>query len=408
MIVDNKEVVFNGGPFQSYWWADEHEPIHLAIKAELPDTVDPDVLERAWEDTKKVYPLIDLVPDDYDEEVVFFKGEGISRPIKSKIALHLAKEVTMYRGFSLTYFQNVITLSAYHSLADEKGLSEIFRTLLNFYISYCTDMPAEAEGVMMKESRQPGAYFIQNTMLQPKEYKPQAVKLYKDIREVFNDDTISADENAAVTVGKMDIPFQAYNEMCQKYNAGLDEFFLYVMARTIYAMYPSERKKLCFGVMTDFRDTFGVGDTIAPCSKKMPVILSYDDVNGCDIKTALDHIAGIRAYQKSDDYIKSHVALENTYSVLNIRNACLSVNFSSEFDIGRNTSFIKDITMFDYSTRSVFMIRLGDMLKVSFQYGCATGKYMNGVSKILNELGIKASITAEPYPVRAEAEEPIV
>lgn len=408
MIIDNREVVFNGGPFQSYWWADEHEPIHPAIQAELADTVDPGLLEKAWEDTKKVYPLIDLVPDDYDEEVVFFKGEGISRPIKSKNALLPAKEATLYRGFSLTYFQNMITLSAYHSLADEKGLSEVFRTLLNFYISYQTDMPAEAKGVMMREGRPPEAYFIQNTMLQPEDYQPQAVRLYKDIREVFNDDTVSADENAAVTVGKMDIPFVAYNEMCRKYGVGYDELFLYVMARTIYAMYPNERKKLCFGVMTDFRDTFGVGDTIAPCSKKMPVVLSYGDVNGCDMETALDHIAGIRAYQKSEDYIKSHVALENTYSVLNIRNACLSVNFSGEFDIGGNTSNIKDITMFDYSTRSVFLLRLGDMLKVSFQYGSATGKYMDGVAKTLNSLDIKAGITAAPYPVGAEAEKPIV
>lgn len=408
MIIDNKEVVFNGGPFQSYWWADEHEPIHPAIKAELTDTVDPDLLEKAWEATKKVYPLIDLVPDDYDEEVVFFKGEGISKPIKSKEALQLAKEVTLHRGFSLTYFQNVITLSAYHSLADEKGLSEIFKTLTNFYISYYQDIPADAEGVMMKENRQPGSYYIQNTMLETNGYKPQAVKLYKDIREIFNDSHISADEDAAVTAGKMDIPFKAYNDICQKYSIGFDEFFLYVMARTIYAMYPGERRNLCFGVMTDFRDTFGVRDTIAPCSKKMPVILSYDDVNGCDIKAALDNIAEKRSCQKSGDYIRSHVAFENTYSVLNIRNACLSINFSGEFDIGGKTSYIKDITMSDYSMRSVFMIRLGDVIKVSFQYGSATREYMDGVLKTLDELDIKANITAGPYPVRAEAEEPVI
>lgn len=408
MTIDNKEVVFNGGPFQSYWWADEHEPIHPAIKAELTDAVAPDLLEKAWEDTKKVYPLIDLVPDDYDEEVVFFKGEGISKPIKSKNTLQLAKEATLYRGFSLTYFQNVITLSAYHSLVDEKGLNEIFRTLMNFYISYYADMPKAAEGVMMKENRQPEEYYIQNTVLQTKEHKPQTVKLYKDIREIFNDSNISADENAAATVGKLDIPFKAYSDMCRKYGVGFDELFIYAMARTVYAMYPKERKKLCFGVMTDFRDTFGVRDTVAPCSKKMPVILSYDDVNGCDIKAALANIAEMRAYQKSDDYIRSHVALENTYSVLNIRNACLSVNFSGEFDIGGKTSYIKDITMSDYSMRSVFMIRLGDIIKVSLQYGTATGKYMDAVSKTLNELDIKASTAAEPYPVKAEAEEPII
>ena len=116
----------------------------------------------------------------------------------------------------------------------------------------------------------------------------------------------------------------------------------------------------------------------------------------------------IRAYQKNDDHIKSYVALENSYAVLGIRNACLSVNFSGEFDIGEKTSYIKNVTMSDYSMKSVFMIRLGDRFKVSFQYGSATDKYMNAVSAVLCALGADAEVTVRAYPLGAETEKPSV
>jgi hypothetical protein len=64
--------------------------------------------------------------------------------------------------------------------------------------------------------------------------------------------------------------------------------------------------------------------------------------------------------------------------------------------------------MTDYSLRSVFMIRLGDNIKASFQYGCATEKYMNVIVKTLGELGVQAKVTVTPYPVSAESDKPII
>jgi hypothetical protein len=408
MIIDNKEVVFNEGPLQSYWWADEHEPIHLAIKAELTDNVDSDILEKAWENTKRVYPLIDLIPDDCDGEVIFFKGEGDSKPVRSKVPLQLAGEVTLYRGVSLVYFENTVTLSAYHSLVDEKGLTEVFKTLLNFYISAFKNISINSANVMMKENRRPEEYFIQNTMLNPKDYNPQPVKLYKDIREIFVDTNVVNDECCAVTVGEMEISAVNFDMLCERVGLSPDELFAYIFALSVYDMYPEERRKLSFGIMTDFRRVFEVSDTIAPCSKKMPLVLSHDDICGGDLNTAAQKIREIRTYQKSDDYIKSHVALENTYGLLNIKNACLSINFSGIFDIDEKTEYIKNITMTDYSLRSVFMIRLGDTIKISFQYGSATEKYMRAAVKALGKLGVHAKVTVKPYPVSAESGKPIV
>ena len=58
--------------------------------------------------------------------------------------------------------------------------------------------------------------------------------------------------------------------------------------------------------------------------------------------------------------------------------------------------------------KSVFMIRLEDKFKVSFQYGSATDKYMDAVSSVLCNLGVNAKITVPAYPLGAETEKPSV
>jgi hypothetical protein len=100
--------------------------------------------------------------------------------------------------------------------------------------------------------------------------------------------------------------------------------------------------------------------------------------------------------------------MENTYSVLNIKNACLSINYAGSFDIGEKTEYIKNITMTDYSMRAVFMMRLGDTVKADFQYGSATGKYMDVIVKTFGKLGVQAKVTVKPYPVYAESDKPTV
>ena len=261
---------------------------------------------------------------------------------------------------------------------------------------------------MMKEGRRPEEYFVQNTMLPAEGYTPQPVMLYRDIREILLDADIANEEGSAGTTGEVTVSFAAWEALAGKLNTGSEALLLSIMAGLVCGMYPGTGKKLCLGVMTDFRGTFRIPDTIAPCSKKMPVILNREDVDGHSPETVAALIGRIRSEQLTADYIRSHVAMENTYSVLNIRNACFSLQFSGRFDLGEYTRHILDITMRDFSIRTAFMIRLGNELKISFQYGAATGKYMAAFVAALDRLGVQAAVTAEPVPVHAEAEQPVV
>ena len=136
----------------------------------------------------------------------------------------------------------------------------------------------------------------------------------------------------------------------------------------------------------------------------MPVVVDRADILENDLKTALAIIAKAREAQKSADYIKTHVALENTYGLLRLRNLGLAIGFSGKFDIGTYTANIKDVTMSDYTSKSAFLVRLGDTFKVSVQYGVATDVYMNSLVRTLESMGVKASVIKRAYPIFAETE----
>ncbi len=405
-MAEERTAVFNGGPFQSYWWADEHEPVHLSIRARLDHGVDPAALERAWERTLRVYPLLDLVPDDEDEEVLFFAGKGESRPVRSRIPLRPAGEAVLGRGFALTWFEDTVTLTCYHSLADEHGLNEIFRTLLACYFSDRTGS-APVPGAVPEEGRRPEEYFVQNTVLPAGGFEPLPVALYRDIREIYLDPDAANADGSAGTAGTAAVPLGAWQALCESSGVSSESLLLGFMAEAVRGMDPGDGRKLCLGAMTDFRDTFSVPETIAPCSKKMPVILSPEETagHGPDIARRIERI---RAGQRTDAYIRSHVAMENTYSVLNIRNACFSLQFCGAFDLGEDTRHVLDLTMWDYSLRSAFALRLGDELRISFQYGEATRRYMDVFAAALREAGADARTAAEPAPIPAEAEQPVL
>ena len=392
-MMNEKKLVFDGGPFQSYWWADEHEPYHLNVRVTIDEIVDGEALAKAWEKTKRVYPLVACVPDDEDEKIYFYAGEKPAPPVQSAKMIKPGSETVMREGFALSFCEDVVTLSAYHSLADEIGLLEILKTLICFYGSQRFDKSETVTSAMTKENRKPEEYFVQNTVLATKDYRPCKVVLYNNIKDIFFDETIKADEDGAVTVGAVDIPYGEIKESFSSGNISEDDFVAALMAKTIENIYPEDERSLAFGMLTDFREAFGIKDTIAPCSKRMPLVLNRAEVKAFGVDQLAGLIAGKRTPQKREDYIKTHVAMENTYGLLNLRNVCAAVNFTGNFDMGAYTSHIKNIMISDYSLCSLFAVKLGDKLKVCFQYGARTDEYMKESVRILSDMGVDARIS---------------
>ena len=398
---------FNGGPYQSYWWNDEHLSPHLTMRANMAHRIDSVALDSAWEKTLRVYPLLGLVPRVVDEEVLFFEGAGGVAPLRSRSQVAPGTEAVGGRGVSLTYWGSTLVLSAYHSLTDARGLAEVFKTLLCLYAEASTGVVAEPACSTLEEGRAPERYFVQSTMLSPRDYTPLPLTLCRSLGDVFCDERVGEDSDDGVTVAQISVPFDPLASLCAALGTSMDVLLLYVLARGVYAANPGEPRDLCMAVACDFREAFHVPASIAPCSRPMPLVVGSEQVVGRPLGEALAAVAAMRARQTSRDYVCSHLALENTYGLLNLRRACITVNCACDFDIGEAASLLKGIELFDCSLRSAWLIRLGDALLANLQFGRETARYADAFVAVLQELGMDARVSVTPYVAPVESAFPV-
>ena len=403
-----RSVVFNGGPYQSYWWNDEHLIMHPTIRAELVDEIDVCSLEAAWDKTLGVYPLLDLVPRVVEEEVVFCKAPGCVVPVRSSRHLRPGTEAVGGRAVSLTYWGATLTLSIYHSVVDTRGLLEVFRTLLALYAELHAGLATDSSRVMLEQGRAPEQYFVQSTMLIPADYTPRPVTLYRSIGRVFCDECVGEDSEDGVTVAQVCLPYAELVSVCGEQKATTDVLLLYATARSIYGMHPDDRRDLSLAVECDFRETFAVQDSIAPCSCPVPCVVTHEEVMEQSMQDALATIAARRAQQVSRDYICSHLAMENTFGLLDLKRPCIVMSGTYDVRLGEATDHLRRIEFYDCSLRTARLLRLGDSLLINLQYGRRTQAYADALVATLRELGVDAGISAQPHMVPAEVASPVV
>ncbi|MDO4537783.1 MAG: hypothetical protein Q4B54_06435 [Coriobacteriales bacterium] len=392
---------FNAGPYQSYWWADEHRSIHPTIKAELSEPVDSRALDQAWMETLRVYPLLDHCVSVVDQEVIFTQREGVNKPISSSARPPLASEAVAFRAASLTYHENAIVLSIYQTLVDALGLVEVFKTLLCLYMRECGHATDDMADAVLQTARLPEDYFVQNTVLELGDYTPVPVMLYRDSLRIFHDDSVAKGGEPPVTSAQLSVPASEFDQLSDRFGATSEVLVAHIVAKSIYALYPEERCDLCMSFGTDFRPTFGLAHTIAPCSKQMPAIISRHDTVLLNTADALKEISRLRDRQLSDDYVKTYVALDNTYGYLQPRN--VSCSLSPVGEVGSAGGHVTRVAVYDFSSNTAFLLRLGEQMLISLQYGYATKRYARSIMATLRDLGITVHMVEAPHEVSPES-----
>ena len=216
-----------------------------------------------------------------------------------------------------------------------------------------------------------------------------------------------------------------------------------ITARTVYELYTNERRALSLDMLTDFRGAFGIRSSIAPCSKHLPMIVSYDEVMEGSFEEAVQRICSLRETQTSDDYLKSYLALDNTYAVLGQKRPAAAVAYmdvlspalqrmasssgmsdaqgSEAEKIGSGTARelmsesdvnavetglpIRQVAVSYLEKRSVLMIGYGESMWIYLQFGDRTEDYTNAMMRVLENVGIEATVITEARRVPVEITE---
>jgi hypothetical protein len=399
----NRTEYYNGGPMSPFWWYDKETAYHNKFSVTLDHEIDGEKLCIAWDKTKKVYPLIDCVPDMVNGEIVFYKDDRDNPPIKSSTPIKPGTDACAQRAFVITYSQNTIAMSSFHSVVDGGGINMIFSTLLYFYLELYTGESDEKPPVETRENRSPEEYFKPLATIDTGDFEMQPLITYKKRKDMFDDLDMTANEQGDIEIARVKVPVDKFIASCKTIGANPSSMMTILMAKAAYKLHPDKKGDIAFVLTMSARKAFEVSDSIANCSTNLLIPIEYADIMSEDISKTAKKIRAVIDYQRRSDFIKTLAAFYETYDwILAKRYAVLT--YIGKLDVGKNTKHIKGFEMTDDATSSMYMMELNGEFIIAFQFGKVTKKYMKSITDILLEFDLKAEVETLPYPIMKDSD----
>lgn len=396
----SRREVFNGGPMSPFWWLDHETAYHNKFQVTLDHEVDPSLLAAAWDKTKRVYPLIDWVPDLVGGDVVFFEDERDNPPLCSPVPVSPGTEACAGRAFSVTYWGRNVTMSAFHSIVDGGGINQIFSTLVYAYLCLRTGEEDAEPPVEMREGRAPETYFRPLSTVDLGEFEPQPLVTFRRRKGMFDDLDAAPDENGNVFMCRIKLQGSSkeFIDACRRIGANPSTLMCLVMARAAYRLHPQRRGDLSFVLTMSARAAFGIPESIANCSANLLIPVCYDDVMDDDLSRPARMVRSTIDSQRSMDFIKTLFSFYETYDwILAKRYAVLT--YMGTIGFGMHSKHVESFEMTDESTDSMFLMELNGSFYILLQFGKVTQAYAEAIVDIIEELGGAASIDLPSHVV---------
>lgn len=426
-MVDKSRVLYDLGlVYESRISQDLNNPIHLRNTVVLDHEVDGELLKKAWERTKRVYPIIDAVLG-YDQEDTgvylnsktrdLYKNDhiyllrasgGSNEPVKTRIPITPGTEVVGNRLIAISYYENRISINFYHRLVDGGGMNMVFNTLLYAYLALFTGHEDEKPVVELTEGRKLEEYYVGDSpeLVFSKDYKP--VPLYTLPRNCKGlTDPEMRNEDGDVLAGNMAISLPDFLKYCKENGANPSAMICTLLAKVSYALNPEICDDIVFGLSVAAKKHLGIQNSIANAVGVAIAYTSRDALENTSIGEVARKIRSDVDTQRTADYYITSYRLFQSYSqAFNFR--ARTVTYVGAIDVGDNNKHLIDLYTESNGDDNLFLFQLGDRFIMSLTYGMATCKYLQEFLRIFRELGIRAEITHEAYAIDKDASEPVL
>jgi hypothetical protein len=386
---------------------DHYNDIHIRFTAELDHEIDALLMEKAWERTIKVYPVIGCVIEMEGKDLFFYKADGENKAIKSKAPINPGSDIVSNCVITATYYGNKVSVSAYHTMVDGGGLNEIFKTLLYFYISSYTGIYDEPVTVQIAEGRTAQEYYKTVSPDELGDFTPMPLHAMPYLREFAEDEEMEGEEDGSKAFASIKFPVDIFIGKCKEIGANPTAMLAILTSKAFYALNPDERKDIFFEITTSVRKTFGAEGCISNCTSDIYADVAYEDVIKGDIRDFVKKFRTELDSQRTDDYIKTKRLLTSTYE-LNCVNKKITLTYVGKIDIGENTKHITNFEMPTNAAQLVLLMQIGGEFYLMLELGKATQKYIDNMEKQLNEMGIKTTTASKLHNVIKDSDTQIL
>nr|WP_027870894.1 hypothetical protein [[Eubacterium] cellulosolvens] len=385
----SKELYLKYGPRNLFWLMDHYNDIHIRFSAELDHEIDGSRMEKAWEKTIEVYPVIGCVIEMEGKELFFYRADGENRAIRSMAPVNPGSEPVSGCVITATYYGRRISVSAYHTMVDGGGLCEIFKTLLYFYLSEHTGVCDRPASVQTEAGRAPDAYYHTLLTEDMSGFEPVPLHYMPFLKDYAEDEEMNPDEKENRYFSSLSFPVDAFMEKCREIGANPSSMLGLLMSRAFYELHPEEQKDLFFEITTSARKVFHSEGCISNCVSNVVAGASREDAVSSDPTGFVRKFRAEMDLQRSDDYVKTMRLFEGTYGH-NYVNKQITLTYIGKVEIGANTEHISNFEMETNATQLVILAQVGQEFTLMLLLGKASQRYLDKVRELLCEAGVDA------------------
>lgn len=399
----NKELYLKYGPRNLSWLMDHYNDIHIRFSADLDHEIDGTFMEKAWEITRKVYPVLDCVIEMEGKDLFFYKADGENKAVESKSPINPGSDLVSKCVVTASYYGNKISVSAYHTVVDGGGLNEIFKTLLYFYLSSYTKRYDEPVSVQTIEGRDPKEYYKTVLSDDMDDFNVVPLHMMPYLREFAEDTEMEPDEDGSRLFASVRFSADKFIEKCKEIGASPTAMLCLLTSRAFYALNPQELKDLLFEITINVRKTYGAEGCISNYNSGVIADVQYDDVINGNVKEFVKKFRSEIDHQRTDDYIKTYRLFEGTYGH-NYVSKQITLTYIGKIDIGAYTKHITGFEMVTNAVQLVMLMQIGSEFLLMLQLGRATQKYLDMISGQLGKMGIKVSKASELHKIITDSD----
>ncbi|MCR4653581.1 MAG: hypothetical protein K5744_07795 [Eubacterium sp.] len=410
--MNNKEpLLCLGKMFETSIGWDYFDPIRVRFTVTIDHEVDEDLIKKAWDRTKRVYPLIDAVPSyehdfsvyldpktrgQYMNDKVFLVPDitGVNDPVKSKVPVSPGTEIVGGRLVCVTYYKDRITICTYHSLMDAGGVLNVFRTFLYSYFALYTGVEDEQPVVELREGRSVSDYYTVDIrdVIYAAAYTPQPIYSLPLNTRGFMDADMVNDEH--VYGGNLHLSVSDFMKVCKENGLNPSALLCAAAAKAAYTVHPEEQRNLVLSLTVSLKKYFGRNDDISNALGLAHTYATPEDIKNLPVVELAKRMRGELGSQLTADYSSSFYRFVDNYQVYHSMPKFNGrvITYVGGVNIGKANDHILDIRMETNSSNVVNMTQINDIFSLMVLYGQATGKYLDVFSSFFSGMGIKTEV----------------
>ncbi|MBR5089398.1 MAG: hypothetical protein IK093_08215 [Ruminiclostridium sp.] len=401
---NSRKLVYDSGKSTIFWDWDIKDDIHIRVSFCFDHSINGDELLQAWKKTLKVYPLLDLVPDRINDHILFFEPKEEVRVVESREPVMPREKLAAERCISVSYYDDTVTVLAFHSVIDGKGIMTVSKTLAYHYCCIHFNKIFDPNGFTLSEGRQITEYYKPFTSCPLGDYTSVPMMTFPENAEYFSDSDMVPDASGKIISGTLGFSYDNFIEICRKNGANPSVMMCILLAKATYRLHIDEHRDMVYFVTMDFREALGITESIAQCSWAAMLELPYAEAMSNDIGATAKVLRSALNTQRTEDYVKSCAAMLRTYNI--DATACSGiVSYFGDIGLGELQEHITGMMLANNSCNTVNLIQFGDEYMLLCQLGIATERYMKALTTELKKLGIDTRVVREPSSIITERRE---